>query len=261
MRKCVDKKIQTLVPKELQKEILNDIDQLQLSQSPKMFDNVAKLFLEKWKDQENFITYFQKEWLEHHRNSYEGVRIFTPSTNNALEASNSVIKKENTLRERLPLSKFRTTVMDMVMSWSNTYRTNSKVFQTSPTIDLPLWTDSYRWVKRNVYVMAVEGVNCKLYTISHTTNPPIQIPEYFNNFEEFKTKHFESYQLQIPNEKWEDGICDCKDFMKKFICHHLVGMAIRLRLVKAPCEAKNLPIGAKRKPGRPSKAKKALIVM
>lgn len=151
--------------------------------------------------------------------------------------------------------------MDMVMRWSNEYKNNSKVFQTCPQIDLPLWTSSYQWVLEKAKVTAIEGTNSTVYTISNSTSPPLKIPDNFTTFDDFKEKMFVSYQLEMPIGKWEDGICNCRDFMKKFICKHLVGMAIRLKLTTAPAEAKNIPIGAKRKPGRPSKAKKALIVM
>jgi hypothetical protein len=44
------------------------------------------------------------------------------------------------------------------------------------------------------------------------------------------------------------------------MCKHVVGMAIRLNYCKPPPAAKNVPIGERRRRGRLSKAKKALIV-
>ena len=55
---------------------------------------------------EDFIRYFKSEWLTAHSGWYEGYSEYTPSTNNALEATNNVIKRENTFRERLVLSRF-----------------------------------------------------------------------------------------------------------------------------------------------------------
>lgn len=73
---------------------------------------------------------------------------------------------------------------------------------------------------------------------------------------------FSSFTTFLPNDNdWlKRGRCTCRDFMKEFICLHIVGMAIRLKLIKPPAEAKNIAIGSKRKPGRPSKAKKALVL-
>jgi len=52
----------------------------------------------------------------------------------------------------------------------------------------------------------------------------------------------------------------CPAFFKNYICKHAVGMAIRLKYCKPPAAAKTVPIGEKRKRGRPAKAKPALLV-
>ncbi|RNA32131.1 hypothetical protein BpHYR1_029867 [Brachionus plicatilis] len=54
----------------------------------------------------------------------------------------------------------------------------------------------------------------------------------------------------------------CRWYIKNNICKHLIGIS---KIPNTPgCEipfsAKNIPTGEKRKPGRPSKAKQALIV-
>jgi uncharacterized Zn finger protein len=56
------------------------------------------------------------------------------------------------------------------------------------------------------------------------------------------------------------GICNCPSFFKKYMCKHVVGLAIRSRFCTPPVAAKNIPIGQKRRRGRPSKAKKALLI-
>lgn len=93
MKKCVQKKAEQLVhPKEKRNEILKDIDLLQ----------------------QKFMEYFQHEWLECNPNWFEGVSKLVPSTNNALESFNRVIKDENTLRERLPLSRFAVVLKEYI---------------------------------------------------------------------------------------------------------------------------------------------------
>ena len=54
--------------------------------------------------------------------------------------------------------------------------------------------------------------------------------------------------------------CNCPAFNKNYICKHVVGMAIRLKYCKPAPAAKIVPIGEKRKRGRPAKAKPALLV-
>ena len=60
--------------------------------------------------------------------------------------------------------------------------------------------------------------------------------------------------------KWRKSKCNCPAFYKNYICKHVVGMAIRLKYCKPPPPAKTVPIGEKRKRGRPAKAKPALLV-
>ena len=59
---------------------------------------------------------------------------------------------------------------------------------------------------------------------------------------------------------WKRSKCNCPAFLKNYICKHIVGMAIRLKHCKPPPEAKTVALGEKRKRGRPSKAKPALLV-
>ena len=101
---------------------MNDIEALQLAQSERIFTKASNLFFKKWtKKQPHFCEYFQSEWLGSHNGWYEGVKHFTPSTNNALEAKNKVIKDEDTMRERLPLSRFNVVAFESVEKWSESY--------------------------------------------------------------------------------------------------------------------------------------------
>jgi len=49
-------------------------------------------------------------------------------------------------------------------------------------------------------------------------------------------------------------------FLKNNICKDIIGMGSMLKYCKPPTEAKNVEIGIKRKRGRRSKAKKALLM-
>ena len=52
--------------------------------------------------------------------------------------------------------------------------------------------------------------------------------------------------------------CTCPAYYKRYICKHILGTLIRLKLITPPLSAKNQPIDIKRGPGRPRKAAKAL---
>lgn len=86
----------------------------------------------------------------------------------------------------------------------------------------------------------------------------------FNTFDEFKTKNFACHRVTFlkpyTKENWLcTGKCTCKEFFKNFICKHIIGVSLRMKYVTAPDEAKNLPLGQKRKRGRPALARAALV--
>ncbi|CAF4998062.1 unnamed protein product [Rotaria sp. Silwood1] len=64
----------------------------------------------------------------------------------------------------------------------------------------------------------------------------------------------------VDKLKWLDGVYNCPAFFKKFICKHVVCMAFRLNYCKPPPTAKNVKIREKRRRGRPTKSKKALLI-
>ncbi len=78
---------------------------------------------------------------------------YTPSTNNCLESFNKVIKYEQTLRERLPLSRFKELAFEAVRKWSKEYQ---KQVKNETTITLSTWTKAYQWSKSNKEVICKE---------------------------------------------------------------------------------------------------------
>ena len=82
----------------------------------------------------------------------------------------------------------------------------------------------------------------------------------WKTFDQFKQSHYSIWTISINEQDTNDFDCTCPHFLKKHICKHTLGMQIRLKLVNAPPEAKTIPLGQKRKRGRPAKAKQALLV-
>ena len=70
-----------------------------------MFDSNIQSLINQHSEIEN-IDYFTNNWYENNLNWFEGFSPKNPSTNNALESFNALIKKKYTLRERLPIQKF-----------------------------------------------------------------------------------------------------------------------------------------------------------
>ena len=63
------------------------------------------LFKIKWAKYSDFLNYFVNEWVNQNSLWYEGAsfNLATPSQNNALESTHSVVNNQHTLRQRLAL--------------------------------------------------------------------------------------------------------------------------------------------------------------
>lgn len=117
--------------------ILDDIRKIQLAPNKKTFSMMTKLFCEKWVLVEpDFTNYFEKQWLGVHCNWYEGAANYTPSTNNALESHNAVIKRSITLRKRLPLNQFLTSISALLKFRNNFRQVNVKSSASRPYIKI-----------------------------------------------------------------------------------------------------------------------------
>lgn len=278
MFRAVDKSIDAKVTNETDKEsIKKDIRILQISASRDIFQKAIHLFLKKWKKYQDFVTYFQKEWVDILDGWYEGYSDvkYTPSHNNALEATNKVIKDKNTIRERLSLSQFLIVSCDIVKNWSldrTQSEINRRIFYKEQPIDLELYTKEYQWLKLNKTTLIYESKISKSTDFFVPTFAELKIKEEdvinysnlaWNTFQRYSTINYKVWCITMPddgsNGNWKNGSCTCPHYMKNYICKHLVGLAMRLKYLKVPAAAKDVPIGEKRKRGRPAKALKALM--
>ncbi|CAF4947771.1 unnamed protein product [Pieris macdunnoughi] len=265
-KKKMQTRVEQSVQKKSQKEILQDIDALQCASTQEIFDRASEKFLDKWKAEKDFVTYFENEWLILNRFWYLGASLGTPATNNALESFNKTIKDGGTLRERHPLARFLVIASDIVKDWSNEYVINNteRRFAQLPTVSLKMWTESYQWAKLSKQVPLKNSTElvCSYRIPAGSDLDCKNYEKPWETFDEYKEQHFREWEVIMPREKenWLHGTCNCPKFLKDYICKHLVGLAIRLKHVQPPSEARAIPIGMKRKRGRPAKAKKALIV-
>lgn len=251
------------IPEEHQKEVLDDIDILQLAQSPAMFDKASSLFMEKYERFAEFTDYFSQQWLNLHRNWYEGscvdINIKAPSCNNGLEVFNRTVKDEKTLRRRLPLQQFFTLLLTWIESWGRRYDAAASTYHTKVKVDLPLETKAYQWVKMckeirkhpsSEFYMVPAGESTKLDRWEDCLQ--------WETFDEFRLNAFNGWSTTVGDD-WTNGSCNCPHFLKHFMCKHVYGIAMCLKLVTPRFEAKQIPLGRKRKRGRPKLAKKALL--
>ena len=118
-----DKKVKAVNDCNLRKFLMQDICNLQLADDYDMFMKGFELFKVKWTNVknttvDNFIKYFEDQWVKQNFNWFEGAYDGVPSHDNGLESNNRYIKDFHTFRLRLSLSQFLVCLMDLVKNWS-----------------------------------------------------------------------------------------------------------------------------------------------
>lgn len=263
--------------------IRKDVDVLQASPDMNTFKYVADLLISKWNNAEpEFCEYFKKTWVDRSNTWFGGYALFEPATNNGNEGFNLILKRDYTLRERLPFNSFKMVFKNMVADLSQQYSTECGK-KPKQIIDTPIVSiDDYRvalaWLGdplNKVVILESTSVNTKLIAISSKYKQTISdsvVPSAkeikafdslnFEEFDEYKSIGFNMiYRIEIDKRNWKAAShCSCICFQKRTMCKHLIGLALTLNLEKCPPEAKisKLPQKKSRKVGRTAKAKPAL---
>lgn len=247
-----------LAEKKNQFELQQDIDKLQESSSPEMFTKAAVLFGKKWEGEEKFMAYMNKMWLTTHRNWFEGVSYFRPSTNNACESFNNEIKKKHIFRTKAPAVQFVEAIKFNIRLWSE--QMNFVTTAQRKILDR-IWTEGYHLLKSDTKVTATSsGIyfplkmeNCRESDISKLSKLK------WNTFHQFVNTIDNVAMVHWDKNEWTSSTCTCPNFFKEYICKHVIFVAVKEKCAIIPITAKDIPLGQKRKPGRPKGRAPALV--
>lgn len=201
--------------------ILQEINQLQLSWSPEVFQKASKLLQSKWTEEgfTVFVHYMEGQWFEANCNWYEGVAIRCPSTNNALESFNNEIKREATLRKRFPLRRFLTILEKNIQIWSARMD-----FSKTPIISQKIWLSAYRFAKADIPMEETRQAHNKslIYCTAHgqkytKREMGLFLKHTWKSFDRF-TESLKIHCINfINNQDWISSTCTCRYFQKRFI--------------------------------------------
>lgn len=121
VKQTIERILKKFFAKEIQQNVLNDINQMQLSTSPETFEDVSKFFLQKYAAHEAFVLHFECKWLHEYRNWYVGAAKENPRTNNAIEAFNRSLKQDKMLQEPSSVENFLKKLFELIFSLSQKY--------------------------------------------------------------------------------------------------------------------------------------------
>lgn len=253
--------------------IFEDIRNMHLAPNKPTFNMMSNLFCKKWIELEpNFVAYFRKEWLNAHSNWYEGYSHYTPSTNNALESHNAVIKRKITLRRRLPMNEFLKCMIEMTTDASKQLQNGVIKFATEPDVTRKIYEAAALMVQENFKAFRAKSsnTNAAIFSIpSHECASENANEVYYKtlvtatwkSFDEFIIHGFQKFYITIISfDDWKTkSQCTCAQFFKHYMCKHVVAVGHRLKLIQFPEEANPVLLApTRRKPGRAKAATKAL---
>ncbi|XP_043210565.1 uncharacterized protein LOC122375318 [Amphibalanus amphitrite] len=276
VKKAVDSRLRG-APEAIRKIFLQDLANLQVCLTAAEFRWFGARMLEKWRrqwpteDGERFCRYFSTTYLQRFSVWSEGHDVASPSTNNGLEAFNGEIKKQHTMRERLPVGQFLVLSLTMVRHWSRDCGTR-RVFSESLAISLDLHTRGFQWTNSGKSLVSEEDGLKKIYIPAGSDTQITQ--EDLDNFKDVveggvdRCESFDVYtryrfRVWVVTDEGDGSDvwklrCTCPVYLKGNICKHVVGVAYFRDMLSVPEAAKTVPIGQNRKRGRPAKAKPAL---
>lgn len=249
--------------------ILADISKLQLCHYIDVLDSACGLFLEKWvKDERAFVRYFQRQWLKDGtKNWFEGIGPFIPSTNNALESTNKRIKDDFNLRHRCSLTEFRARILSMMERYSDEYITGKRLMTNIINIDKEIWLKGREWAKsaKIPYPKNRTAENNCYYIPAgdelSVSRKAVQVYEklLYDSFDQFPLKYFEIWMVMLPKDmdSIADARCTCPSFFKRYMCKHIVGMCLRMKIFEFPSNYRQVETIRGR--GRPKKIGLALL--
>lgn len=241
-----------------------------------------------------FFQYFREQWVDSPVfRWWEGSHPWGISNNQGIEGLNKHIKESHTFKRRCPLGYFFDIVDRMVTEFSLKDDTNlitSRLcyIEEGSKDALKLKTEGYQWAKINqVGTNKILSINVgNKYTISDSeefnlgkvdriwavdsSENKIQMNLIqraknrisqrksldVNSFKEYKDMRTSCWLLE---ERDNDFFCDCPIGMKGKLCKHTIGMRYVTGKLEATSQVRSVPLGQKRKRGRPKRLPNCLI--
>lgn len=245
---------------ESKEQILKDVGRIQISPTVQHFETACELFRQKYEHFPEFVQFFRKYANDDfYRNWYEGFLPGYPATNNSLEALNRSIKEEHLLRAREQFGTFKHRILNVVENYGKQER---KIYEER-TYSLDDERKAFNFFKegkraRNVddflYVPGGQSTEVTARDIEMFNNPSRRsLDQYLDDREVV-------HRVAITDARWTSWNCTCRWFFKHNTCHHVVVAAVRQRRYQLRPEANTSSLTQKRKPGRPKKMSKALII-
>ena len=259
----MEKKAKTIIKDDTRKSFLFDINSLSNAGSEECFTSVVALFKEKWSaipEAAVPLKHFVKEWLSPRLTRfYRGAAEGYAMNNNGIEGTNKTLKDSATMHELMPILEFIPAMMTWIGMQSSRRDPENvnciKIAQTPSDLKLndmtkgcALWKSKAKWVKVDDHYISISESKAPI-TGSIARSAYNQYCESsYSTMDKYNS--FQRYvHIVSPDRR-----CNCYVFGRTFKCQHSTCVKIMIDHIAVPEAAKDVPLGSRRKAGRPPKA-------
>lgn len=173
----------------IKKEMLADVSSIHRAHDLPTYKKAIQLFLKKYEAHVDFCDYMQKTWFNKYW--YQGIRHFTPGTNNALEGTNSVIKRDYTYREREPFEQFKVSLLRIASEMAAKYA-EDKPFSYRVDVPIDCWRES------------LEYLDAEKHRVEHTMNSDSKVVYFVQSLEsKLNETQFSKAVSQFDQKSWK----------------------------------------------------------
>lgn len=165
------------------------------------------------------------------------------------------------------------TILEMTADLSIEYKKNERVFADMPNIGIADWRKAAVWANDsscNHIVNNIGELNFIVRSTKAITDNWTLTEDNVVRIENSQWKPFDQFidyacglywNVVLSKSDWKTcSTCDCPYFLKRYMCKHVIGMALRLKICKLPRAAIPTALGAKPKRGRKTQSTKALLI-
>ena len=281
------------IDKNVEKNLLIDLENIQWSCTRETFDPLVKLLEKKYLKNntysermlvalDEFFKYFKTVWVSsNERFWFESANPFRSSNNQGIEGINKDIKQSQTFRKLLPMGSFVDVSLRMSQEWSmsdnSLLEANREKHLFTQPHGLKLRTNGYEWLQnnkesakivkvaaKNVQKTLLENVSM-IYAVpsSKTSSNEILLKDCAkerlkSRFDVSRHSSFDDAMMtrqscHIIEQVGNDYFCDCHEGIKGRLCKHSVGLMYKCGTLEITSDVRSKPLGQKRRRGRPKK--------
>ena len=241
----VDKNLLGVRNEERRKRFRRDFHLFQLATSPREFRDAWGLFKAHYTPNRELavvVPYIQETWIDFGLgNWFEGFQKGFPSTNNGLERANRSLKDDYTMHVKLGLAQFLQKMEEAISHWSR--RERREPFIDRKAHSLAEWTSAWQWKSLNLPRRRIMSRTSREAYLTAAKGDPQDFQQHCTEYMERSRRGFRS---------WNDYL-----FYRQ--CIWMVMRRSTGWVCTCPEEAKTVPIGRKRKRGRPSRVAGPLV--